>query len=194
MGHTLHPWIVGAKFNTRFLAASFNGFYHCVIIGGIIHHNSHNLRIIFEFWMEWFFFCHTLFWILYSSSIDHTTAAMFSPECAPINSRKSIKSSSRSATCYLYLILSDHIGKLTITSAVVHIMSNNCQESIKITRGPCVKWEADLAVQILNQGEKMRAMIWWMLEKNTNRKHILHFLNSLFPQCHDSTMNTIPFW
>ena len=32
-------------------------------------------------------------------------------------------------------------------------MSNNCQESIKITWGPCVEWEANLAVQILKKNE-----------------------------------------
>ena len=37
----------------------------------------------------------TLFWILYSSNVDHTMSAIFSPECSPTNSQKSIRSSSR---------------------------------------------------------------------------------------------------
>ena len=71
----------------------------------------------------------------------------------------------------------------TILSIISHIMSNNRQKCIKITRCPSIKGKADFSFQRLRNQLKRFTI--------AAPKEIL---NCIFPKSHDSLTDAILFW
>ena len=44
MGHTPHPCLIGMKFDSDLIAASFNALHHGVIVASVVHHYGYNLH------------------------------------------------------------------------------------------------------------------------------------------------------
>ena len=91
-------------------------------------------------------FDNTLSWILYVSNVDQTTAAIFSPECCPINSWKSMSSSSGKNVIRGSIII---IEIFTTLPVICDVMSNNGQKCVAIAGCPGIERKTNLALQCL---------------------------------------------